>query len=108
MDATAKNAVETALLSLQGAQPKKLPAGLDTAKAREAAQDFEAVFLAQMLSHMFAGIKTDKVFGGGPSEDMYRSMMVQEYGKVLAQAGGVGIADSVMREMIRIQEVQQP
>jgi flagellar protein FlgJ len=108
MDATSKQAVETALLSLQGGQPKKLPAGLDPKEAKKAAQDFEAVFLSQMLSHMFAGIKSDKVFGGGPSEDMYRSMMVQEYGKVLAQAGGVGIADSVMREMIRIQEVQQP
>ena len=80
--------------------------GLDPKRAREAAQEFEAVFLSQMGSHMFSGLATDGPFGGGPSEQTYRAMLYQEFGKVLAKAGGVGIADAVMREMLKIQEGQ--
>lgn len=76
----------------------------DSAAARAAAEEFEAVFLSQMIANMFSGIETDSMFGGGPAEDIYRAMMVQEYGKVLARTGGVGIADAVVREFLRVQE----
>jgi len=33
-------------------------------------------------------------------------MMVQEYGKAIARSGGVGIADAVQREILRLQESQ--
>ncbi|MCZ6860992.1 MAG: rod-binding protein [Alphaproteobacteria bacterium] len=98
--------LQQSLFDFQTGAPAGPGRGLSMEKAREAAQEFEAVFLAQMVSHMFAGIKTDKNFGGGSSEDIYRSMMAQEYGKTLAKAGGIGIADQVMREIIRIQEAQ--
>jgi peptidoglycan hydrolase FlgJ len=35
---------------------------------------------------------------------MFRSFMLQEYGKVMAATGGVGVADMVKREMLRAQE----
>ena len=100
------DALNTSLLSIQGGQPKAPAKGLDLVKARAAAEEFEAVFLSQMLSNMFAGIKTDKVFGGGHGEDAYRAMMVQEYGKAMSANGGVGIADAVMREIIQLQEAR--
>jgi Rod binding domain-containing protein len=103
---TGTHALDKSLLSIQGAQAKPPAKGLDLVKARAAAEEFEAVFLAQMLSHMFSGIKTDKAFGGGPGEDAYRAMMVQEYGKAMSSSGGVGIADAVMREIIQLQEAQ--
>ena len=34
-------------------------------------------------------------------------MMVQEYGKAIARSGGIGIADSVQREILKMQENQQ-
>jgi Rod binding domain-containing protein len=68
------------------------------------ATDFEAVFLSQMLESMFKGIKTDGPFGGGHAEEMMRSFMLQEYGKVMAAGGGVGIADAVKRELLHAQE----
>lgn len=70
----------------------------------KAAQDFEAEFLSQMLESMFKGIKTDGPFGGGHAEEMMRSFMLQEYGKVMAASGGVGIADAVKRELLHAQE----
>lgn len=70
---------------------------------REPAEEFEAVFLAQMASHMFTDVEGG-MFSGGPAEENYRAMLHQEFGKALAKSGGVGIADAVMREMIRMQE----
>ncbi|MGE3333835.1 MAG: rod-binding protein [Rhodospirillaceae bacterium] len=76
----------------------------DEKKAREAGKDFEAFFIGQMMEHMMAGIETDSTFGGGPGEDMWRSMLNQEYGKELAKSGKLGIADHVMRGMLLAQE----
>lgn len=78
----------------------------NAAAARQTAEEFEAVFLSQMLSHMFAGVETGGPFGGGHAESVYRSVMVDEYGKMMARSGGVGIADAVMGEILRIQESQ--
>ena len=74
--------------------------------ARKAAESFEAFFISQMLSDMFAGVETDPLFGGGHGETIFRSLMVDEYGKSLAKTGGIGIADNVMREIIRLQETE--
>ena len=75
--------------------------------ARRVAQEFEALFLSEMLSPVFESVDTDGLFGGGEGEKIFRSMMVQEYGKAVASAGGVGIADAVQREILRMQENQQ-
>jgi peptidoglycan hydrolase FlgJ len=68
------------------------------------AVEFEAIYLTQMLQPMFETLGVPEPFGGGPGEDVWRSMQVQEYGKAIASAGGVGIADRVARELIAIQE----
>jgi Rod binding domain-containing protein len=86
--------------------PPKIAPSADDAKMRAAAEEFEAVFLAQILENMFQGIPTDGPFGGGHGESVYRSLMLQEYGKVIAQRGGIGVADAVMREMIKLQEAK--
>ncbi|HEY9548925.1 MAG TPA: rod-binding protein [Kiloniellaceae bacterium] len=75
--------------------------------ARRVGQEFEALFLSEMLAPVFEGIDADGLFGGGEGEKMFRSMMVQEYGKAIAQSGGVGIADAVQREILRMQENQR-
>lgn len=79
----------------------------DPKKARAAAESFEAFFIGQYLEHMFAGIRTDGMFGGGQGENVYRSMMMQEYGKSLAANGGLGIADTVYQSILQLQEQEQ-
>ena len=73
-------------------------------KIREAAEQFEAFFVGQMMEHMMAGIDPDPTFGGGTGEDMWRSMLNQEYGKHVAKSGKLGIADKVMKAMLHAQE----
>ena len=73
--------------------------------ARRAAEEFESFFFTQTLESMFAGLPANGLFGGGSGESVYRSLLLQEYGKVAMRAGGVGIADSVQREILKLQEV---
>ena len=75
-------------------------------QARKVAEDFEAVFLSQMLQPMFQNIEAAEPFGGSASEKMWRTMQVDEYGKALARSGGVGIADAVFREILKAQELR--
>ena len=101
------------LFSLQAsnalAQARALPnvRGVATLRqARKVSEEFEAVFLGQMLQPMFANIEAAEPFGGSSSEKMWRTMQVEEYGKALSKAGGIGIADAVFREIIKAQELR--
>ncbi|HUO99307.1 MAG TPA: rod-binding protein [Rhizomicrobium sp.] len=88
--------------------PAQVPhAAANAAAAKKAAQDFESVFLSQMLGSMFEGISTDPPFGGGQGEEVFRSLMIDEYGKQIASQGGIGLADSITRELLKGQEVAQ-
>lgn len=75
-------------------------------QARETAEDFEAFFMTKTMESMFEGISTEGMFGGGHAEKIYRSLLLNEYGKVMAKTGTVGIADSVMDTIIQMQEAQ--
>jgi Rod binding domain-containing protein len=77
------------------------------AKARAAAQDFEAVFLNSMFQHMFTGIDGDGPFGGSGAVGVWRSVLTDEYAKSFAKAGGIGIADQVYRTLMAQQEARR-
>lgn len=73
------------------------------ADAAEVAKEFEAFFISQMLSAMFAGVKTPAPFGGGAGEDAFKGMLLDEYGKLLSRTGGVGLAAPLQAEIMRLQ-----
>ena len=77
-----------------------------TEEIRQTAEDFEAFFLSRMVETMFEGISTDGMFGGGNGEKVFRSLLINEYGKAMAKTGTVGIADYVMKSILEMQEVQ--
>src|SRR5262245_8810598 len=82
------------------------PTLADAAKAgkvKAVAQQFESQFLAQMLGQMFEGVDTNGPFGGGFGEEMFRSLMTDELGKQMTKAGGIGLADTVQREILKMQ-----
>ena len=74
----------------------------DTAAARKAGQEFEALMVGQMLESMFAGLETGHAFGGGHGERTWRSFMLQEYGKAIAEAGTLGIGRMVQADVARL------
>ena len=104
----ALNALDQAAMTLRSAQAARAEKlNHETpAKAHKAAVDFEGFFIAMALEDMFAGIKTDGPFGGGNGEKIFRSMLLQQYGKTIAEQNSFGLTDAVQREMMRHQESQ--
>ena len=82
------------------------PSGPGSDKLRDVAQDFESIFIFQMLDTMYAGLGTDGPFGGGPGEKMFRSLMHEEIAKSISTRGGLGIGEAVYRELLQLQEMQ--
>ena len=72
--------------------------------ARKSADEFEAIFISQILKSMSAGVKTDGAFGGGNGEDIFKDVLSEEMGKTIAKNGGIGLSDAVYRELLRAQE----
>jgi len=81
------------------------PATAFERKARDTAEKFEAVFLSQILKSMSVGIKSDGPFGGGNSEAIFKDVMNEEISKQIARSGGIGLSDSIYREILKTQEV---
>lgn len=106
--ATTSDMAGQAVTSMNQGKLKGLQAsGRDMESIRKTADNFETVFLSEMFNHMFSGIKTDAMFGGGHGEDMFQSMMVDEYAKKIVSGGGIGIAKSVMHALLAEQEKAQ-
>ena len=70
------------------------------------ARDFESMFVSRMLESATSQLKTKGTFFGGSGEAQFRSLLNEQYGKAVAQRGGIGIADVVLREMVRMQEAK--
>jgi flagellar protein FlgJ len=70
---------------------------------KQTARDFESSFLSVMFQQMFTGISTDGPFGGGAGEEMFRSVLTDAMSKQVTKAGGIGVAASVEREMLKLQ-----
>jgi Rod binding domain-containing protein len=54
---------------------------------------------------MFSGIKSDGITGGGQGEEMFRSLMIDQFSKSIVQRGGFGIADHMKAELLKHQQV---
>ncbi|MEM0951575.1 MAG: rod-binding protein [Cyanobacteria bacterium P01_H01_bin.74] len=67
----------------------------------EAAQEFESVFVHQMLEAMDKTIdRSDSFLSGGSAEDYFRSMMHQEMAKNISHGNnGFGLAEAIYKQM---------
>ena len=94
-------------LAAQAQASKVTKPGANTAigNIEKTAEEFEAVFISQMLGHMFSGIKTDGPFGGGQGEEAFRGFLLEEYAAKIAEGGGIGVSDAVKRELLALQEI---
>ncbi len=77
---------------------------LSKPEAEATAKDFESMFISQMVEQMFGDSLGDEAFGTSETEDVYKGLMTQEYGKIITRSGGIGIADYVKRELLKFQE----
>ncbi len=66
----------------------------DDAEAHKAAQAFEAAFLSEMLKYTGLNAKPES-FGGGAGEEAFASLLTDEYAKLLAERGGIGLSEQI-------------
>ena len=65
-------------------------------QAKKVSQDFEALVVGMMLKSM------RETVGGGHGEEIYRSMLDQEYAAVsVKRGGGMGLAKMIEKDIIR-------
>lgn len=66
------------------------------------ARDFEAVFAGKLINTMLSTVEKSE-FSGGNAEETFQGMLGERMGDALAAQGGLGIAPSVLAQLIRLQ-----
>jgi flagellar protein FlgJ len=98
------DAAERARLLQRRQQSAAAGAGLtekQRQQAKKVAQDFEALFIGMMMKSMRETVPEDKLTGGGHGEDVYRSLLDQEYAAAAVKRGGLGLAKQIEKDIIR-------
>lgn len=71
-------------------------------QAKKVSQDFEALFVGMMMKSMRETVGKDKLTGGGHGEEVYRSLLDQEYANAaVKRGGGLGLAKVLEKDIIR-------
>jgi flagellar protein FlgJ len=81
------------------------PPAVTEAKLRHAAEEFTTTALTELLQPMFDSADTSNgMFGGGAVEQQFKPMLIQEIARQIAHSGGLGLAEPVYQQMLRLQE----
>jgi len=78
----------------------------NTDRIEAAAQEFEAMVLAELLAPLFNSLDHEGPGGAGREAKAFQGMMNEHYARALAEGGGVGIAASIKRALIELQTTQ--
>jgi len=71
----------------------------EESRLKQAAKQFEQVFMQQMFTEMRKGVEKSKMFGDGKDEEMFQGMLDQERTKAWSDSGGIGIAQVIFEQM---------
>ncbi len=71
----------------------------EEAKLKTACKDMEAVFLNMMLTQMRATVPKGNLIGESSGEKIIQSLLDTELTKNMSQAGGIGLADMLYRQL---------
>jgi len=95
------------LSSLDSAQNAQVEAMLKIkGKAKSASGEFESMFLNSMFEQMNTNVDGEGPFGGSGAQKVWRSFLTNQYAQMYAKAGGVGIANHVYDELLKLQGVK--
>ena len=97
------NAAATSAAKSNGATPATNPPSVKNAE--KTAEEFEAVFLSQFLKSMTQDLGGAGSVAGDGGE-VYRDMFTQEVAKMISRSGGIGVADVILQEMLKVQEIE--
>lgn len=89
------------LTAAQAQAAAMTPAQREAAKTKihATAKDFEAQFIASMMSQTYEHVD----LGGGQGAEQFKTVMMQAIGKKIAAGKGIGLAHQVETEMLKLQ-----
>jgi flagellar protein FlgJ len=77
----------------------EIPDGTDLERLRTVAEDFEAIFVKQMLESMRSTLNPDnRLVDTGMAGEIYDDMLYDEYAQIMAKSGGFGLADMIVNQ----------
>ena len=68
-------------------------------KLYETCQDFEAIFIKQMLNSMRQTVNKTGLLDGGMAEDVFEDMLYDEYSKLMAKNANLGLTDLLYKQL---------
>lgn len=74
-------------------------AAKDDKKLYQTCQELESVFISRVLDSMRATISRSNLLSRGFADDVYESMLYDEYAKNISQSGSTGLADILYQQL---------
>jgi flagellar protein FlgJ len=69
--------------------------------AKKVAREFESLMVNEMLKSMRATTGKDPVLTGGHGEEIFRSLLDQEYSQAIARQGTLGMAKIIEQQLVK-------
>ena len=97
-------------LQIQPVNPSSTPAPtgkgsgvkeIDEGKLKKACEDFESIFISQLLKVMRQTIPKSGLLDGGSQQDAYLSLFDEELSKSLAKKGGIGLGKILYQNIMK-------
>lgn len=79
--------------------PPALSKSAGDKEIREAAQQFEAIFLNEIFKQMRAAVPKGDLLKESMGEQVFRGMLDQEIAQKAAETGGLGLAEIIFRQL---------
>ena len=89
-------------LTQQANQLNKLPQSKgvsDDAKLRQVANDFEAIFIQQMMKTMRKTLLESDFIKKSEGEKLFRSMLDEQYAILSAKSGRLGLGEMIFQQL---------
>lgn len=104
MNQISKSMTDLSVSQMDAAKLSKIDSkigGHSRDEVRGVAEDFESLFLGIVLKSMRDTVQKSGLLDGGNAEDIYASMLDDEYAKSMAAQRHTGIADNIEEFLLR-------
>ena len=91
-----KNRAAAGRKAASGASERKID---KDSKLFQACQDFEAIFMKQMLNVMRKTVNKGELLNGGFAEEVFEDMLYDEYAKKMVKNSQFGLSEMLYREL---------
>lgn len=67
---------------------------------KDTAEQFESLFIQQLLTQMRKTVPDSDLFGDRKAEKLFESMLDEQLSIEMARSGGIGLSDIIYRQMV--------